>query len=224
MNNFSNILDVPLIPEPIDGLELVTDVYIGHHEDAERWRSYMDYENWDPKSYNNELIQKKMYHARVYLETTILLSVTPSDWLICEQLKSIQELSSIHLRRYEFDLVGFQLMTGNIAIKTTKTDRDQLRITAAIMFSTISWWLNQMKGDNPNLKASKKTIQQWKPISVESARTYAESIDNMVETLRILLKLELTEEHFKNPKHFKMDLGTKLRNCIIHLDKVLVVL
>lgn len=223
MSNTLYLLDQPLVNEAILGLEDVVDVYVSDSMQPDRWRTYIDYKNWDPKEFNDQLVQKKMYHARIFIETTVLLSITPVDWLISEQIKSIQELSAIHLRKYEFDLVGFQLLTGNVTINIRKDQRQQLMITGTILYSTIFWWLNQITSTNKMVKQSKQVLSQWRPMSVDSTRSCAKYIDNMVETIRILLKLELSDEDYIDGKKFKQELGLKLRNCIIGLDKVLIV-
>lgn len=222
--NYSNILDVPLIGEPINGLETVQDIYISDSGNADRWRSYMNYKQWDPRKFNDEILKMKMYHARVYTETTILDSIIPSDWVIGEQVRAIQELAAIHMRKYEFEIAGFQLLTGNIAITTKKEKREDLRMAAAMLYTSIFWWLNQMPSTNKIVSKSKKTLGLWKPLSVDSAKCYARHIDNLIETMRILLKLNLGDEDVIDSKKFKKELGVKLRNCILSLDKVLIIL
>jgi hypothetical protein len=81
----------------------------------------------------------------------------------------------------------------------------------------------QITSTNKMVKQSKQVLSQWRPMSVDSTRACAKYIDNMIETIRILLKLELGDEDYTDGKKFKQELGLKLRNCIIGLDKVLLV-
>jgi hypothetical protein len=92
LNNNTHLLDISLpgqsiplwswpalIQAPINTTPL-SDIYCVGEQPMERWRSFMDVQNWQPSSFHDALLKRKAYHARIVLEMTLLESFTDCDW------------------------------------------------------------------------------------------------------------------------------------------------
>ena len=85
--NIFTLRTLPLIPKPLD-LSLIEDIYQVGDSSTIRWRTFINAEKWDPKQFQDKLLQRRAYHARYVWETSLLLHATDLDWLCVLKLKN----------------------------------------------------------------------------------------------------------------------------------------
>ena len=99
----------PLIPIP-NNIQLVTDVYCVGTVSTERWRSFIDCENWDPKQFHDKLLASRAYHARICYETSSFISITNPDWVSTPMIELIQETAHFELPGSELPVNASNLL------------------------------------------------------------------------------------------------------------------
>jgi len=209
----------PLLPSP-DEYDLLEDIYTVGKQKTERWRSYIDCLDWDPRQFHDTLLRSRAYHARTVWEAAQVLAIANSDWLSKSTYEGIFNVAHLELRCVEFELVSYQLTCRMLGIRGSV---NQLESCCFVLMVACRFFVERvMRCD----KASKKMLsllQRLKPGYNDAPSLLAKNIDKLVFTLQALLK-----ERSKFPTNFLQSpivgpLTLKLRNAIISLDNVLVV-
>ncbi len=220
----------PLIPIPLENINMLEDIYSVGPSSSERWRIYIDCKDWDPKKYNDKLLQKRAYHARHVWEIITLIAMCDDGWLTIDVLRMIRNGAFLELRLVEIELMSFQLTCGNIGITTKKDKHAELYRCACTMFLTCLFMANKIL-DNKGKKRTKEQrklyleLQDEKPLQVDSTKTLASTINKGIYTLHQFTQkgtLLLNDE--KKMSDLMLTLSTKLKECIISFDDVAVII
>jgi hypothetical protein len=212
--------DEPLIPGPIDvsGLE---DIYVVGEVSSERWRSFINCENWDPKQYNDKLLGKRAYAARCAYEACLLLSYTDSNWLSVSTFELVRDTALLELRIIEFELFTYQATCGMLC--WVLEDQSKLYLTAGVCYSTLIWMADKIMF-NKKLKPEKGeredyvALKKLRPYSVDTSRELCRQIDQIVFAMKQFLSNDM--RRVAVAENYAKELLVKLRNCILHLDNV----
>lgn len=211
--------DESLIEGPID-MKVVEDVYTVGPSPSQRWRVYIDAENWEPKNYHGRLLQAKAYHSRSLYEICMLLSYTNSSWLSLDVLGLIKSTTHLELRRVEFELVSFQLTCGMIGIKVEKKNHD-LYHCGTILFTTLMW-ISKNITKLTNTKPDKDKfygMMELKPFPSESPKQLAKIVDKLIFAIFSFLQHESFQKaSTKFPEATVRELGYKLQSCVLAMD------
>ena len=218
-------LCVPLIPGDV-GIDLIEDVYTVGESSSERWRSYINCENWNPRQFHDDLLVMRAYHARMCWETCNFMAITESNWLCLGAISMIQETAHYELRRTEFKILSFQLTTGMLGL--IANDKDILYRCSVILFTTMHWLTQKIfvagEKDKTRRKQTVKLQTELRPYSVDGVKHLGLLIDKNIFALYKFME----NENFEDLRQiagaeFIKELGIKLRNCILILDKILTI-
>lgn len=213
-------LPEPLIPVPYD-FTAVEDIYtIPEDEKSERWRPWIDSENWDPKVLYEGLGKKRAYHARLAWEACQLIALTDVNWLCTGTLETIRDIALIEVRRTEIDMVSYQLTLGMIGIGAK--ERVKLYHAAVNIYLLTIKLSKQIMGKDPNATQKKalKELMMEKPNASDSKRRLSRMVDDGLVGVRTLLGSERVGD---DPK-FVEELARLMRLLVIALDAVIVIL
>lgn len=220
-------LALPLIDEPVD-VSLIEDVFTVGLQETTRWRAFIDAKNWDPRQYHDRMLAKRAYHARVAWEASYLLAFTNSAWLSTKMYELIKHNAHFELRRNEFQLISFQLTAGMLGIKVN--DHDELYKANVLLFTTLIWLSKKAidaKKDAPGRMERLKNfsdMNELRPYSSHGKKELAELLDKNIFGLQCFLEGNCFESFTALcGDSFTMELGAKLRRCVVTLDGLLQV-
>lgn len=215
------LLPPPLIPVPVSDLVMIDDVYIPMESSVERWRSFIDGENWDPRQFNDDLLRARAYHARMYWEYAILHSFTCANWLCIPTIKMVMYSAAISLRTTEFEILSYQLTCGMIGF--IPDDREALWKASIRLYTTMLWLGKQLLDKG---KKTKERRKQWvklnarKPLSVDNGKELASKMDESIFTIKEML--------VQGPDLLNQDwleeCVRQLKECIVSLDHLIKVI
>ncbi len=225
--NFST-LQSPLIPVPINGLDALEDIYCVGLQPIDRWRSYIDATNWDPKIYHDKLLQKRAYHARIVWEMLTLESFTDSTWLSTASVQMIRDVAYLELRQTEVEMMSYQLTCGMIGISVDKAKSNDLYYCALTLYCTILWLCDKAQGKTKTKKqheAYSDVVREMKPNRSDSPKENGKAIDKLIFAVQEFLKRStIMLDNEKEKEEFMNELSLKLKKCIISFDKVAIIL
>jgi len=216
----------PLVPLPVDSYFL-DDIYSLPPVPTERWRSFINVEDWDPKQFHVDLLKRRAYHARMCWEATLLLSFTDSSWLGSKSYEMIKDVAYYNLRVVEFEMISYQLTCGMVGIGS-KQHTDLFNASVGLYTTTV-WIVDKIL----ERQKVKKTMDQRKSYSEMircrpgpsmTCKELCVLIDQMIHELQEILKKEIL---FVDCVHDKTSLMIKLskrfEHIIIAMDKILIV-
>ena len=219
-------LPQPLVPLPVDSVFL-DDIYSLPPVTSQRWRSFINVENWDPKQFHDDLLKRRAYHARMCWEATLLLSFTDSSWLGTKSYEMIKDVAYYNLRVVEFEMISFQLTCGMIGLGS-KQHHDLFHASVGLYTTTV-WIVDKIL----ERQRVKKTMDQRKSYSQMilcrpgpsmTCKELCILIDQMIHELQEILKKEIL---FVDGVHDKTELMVKLskrfEHIILAMDKILIV-
>ena len=215
-------LQPPLIPVPIHGLDVLSDIYCVGLQPIERWRSYIDATDWDPKQYHDKLMGKRAYHARIVWEMFTFKSFTDFTWLSTTSLNLLAETALLEMRSIEIEIISYQLTCGMIGIKCDD-HRDLYR--CSLEFYTLVLWLTEKVLGKKKTKSQYQTLGEVKrdmqPILSMSKKELGKSIDKLVYAVQEFMKrAEIMVDKENEREIFMKELSLKLQKAIISFDKV----
>ena len=221
-------LPTPLIPTPIVGLEMIEDIYCVGLSPMERWRSYIDATNWDPKQYHDKLLSKRAYHARIVYEMILLESYMNSTWLSTASLHMIRDIAYLELRTIEIEIMSFQLTCGMLGINSEKKNDRALYECSLEMYLLVMWLTDAVQGKNKTKEQHKtysEVVQDMKPSYSDSPKQKGKLIDKLIYAIQEFLKRSAVMlDSVKDREIFYIELSSKLKKCIICFDKIAVIL
>lgn len=209
----------PLLESPLD-VSLIEDIYTVGNSPMERWRIYIDCENWNPQRHHDKMMKNRAYHARCVWEACLLLSFTNSNWLTVQSYQMIKDISHFELRKIEIEIMSYQLTCGMLGICCDK--HPQLYFCALKTYETVMYLtdaiLNQGKKKLENRRAHGE-MKRTQPMKSDSRKQLGKYIDEGIFTVHSLLQrgaIVLNE----NSTEFVSGLGLRLRLMICSFDKV----
>ncbi len=201
---------------PIQEFALIEDLYLVGESPIERWRCFIDSENWDPKKHHDKLLGQREYHAKLTWEMIVLVSVA-HDYESIGTLEMLRDVSATELRKVEFEMMSYQLTCGMIGIGGNKKDLYRvgciLHLVALHITNVI---LGQKKKDAQQQKIYDSMIAE-KPIKNDNKMKLCTKIDKAIFAIQELLKHGV----FKDT-----DLKTlcyKLKDGVLAFDSVAIV-
>lgn len=227
--NFEPILPLieepeALIPPPVPVNDF-EDVYCVGASSSERWRLFIDCENWHPEKFHDKLMRKRAYHARCAYEAALLVSYTNSNWLSTPAFELIRDLAVYEMRRVEFEIFSFQSTCGMIGLDSS--DRSKLFTASVVMYTTMIWIAEHVLFTEDNrTKSMRKAFGELKdrrPYSVDGKNTLCENIDFYALSIRSFMTHDITSINAQKGRFLK-DLLLKLQQCILQMDILIQVI
>ena len=215
--NTPNVSQNPYLEDLLFPVPLIFD-----HEDcyvaeptSERWRSFIDVEDWEPEIHNKSILNRRKYHARVVWETTMLIAMTDINWLSTSAIQLIQDVAKFELRVVEIELVSYQLTCGMIGIGAK--ERVKLYHCAVNLFMCNMFIAEVLMGDmDEKQKKIHRKLMGIKPMPGDSKKDLCRQIDLGVFGAHEMLN--------KGSNKLPMaQLSNKLKSVIISLDAVLII-
>jgi hypothetical protein len=208
-----------LIPLPLD-VSTIEDIYTVGLSPMERWRVYIDCENWHPSNFHDKLMKRRAYHARCVWEACLLLSFTNSNWLTTTAYESIKNISQFELRQVEIEIMSYQLTCGMIGIACEK--HPQLYFCAKKIHECVMFLADKILEQGKKNMEKRKVhaeIKRTEPLKSETRKQLGKYIDEGIFTIHSFLKTG-TIIIDSSSTAFVEELSTKLRIAIIAFDKV----
>lgn len=228
MNNLLECLDVdnrilqqPLVTPPVD-LSYIDDIYFPLKSDSDRWRSFIDCDDWDPEQFHNALLKRRAYHARMYWEHALLISFTESNWLSLPTLEMVKNAAALSLRMAEFEIASYQLTCGMIAFRL---DHPKLLDCAIGLFTTMVWMAENLLKKGVKSKDRRQQVsdlRSTRPFSVDSKKELAAKLDGYIFAIKEMLKKG--GECLMEPGMDQSECLRQLKQCVLLLDGVFVIL
>ena len=221
-------LQQPLIPLPCPGHDVLEDIYSVGLQPIERWRSYIDVTNWDPKQYHDKLLQKRAYHARIVWEMLTFESYTDSTWLSTASIQMIKDVAYLELRTIEIEIMSYQLTCGMIGINAKKENQKLLYECSLHMYLTVLWLCDKVQGKTKTKQQHKtysEVVQDLKPFPSNSAKEHGKLIDQLIFAIQEFLKRStIMLDNEKEKESFMEELSIKLKKCICSFDKIAIII
>ena len=208
----------PLIPLPID-VTVLEDIYCVGESPTTRWRSFINAKNWSPEYYNDLLIKRKAYHARIVYEMLFIESFTDSSWLSLGSLKMIKDVAYLEMRVAEIELMSFQLTAGMIGLRSV--DKKAIYHAAVTMFLTNLYLAELIMDTGTKTKTQRKEyvdLVNVRPLSSDSPKEHAKACDEFIWGIQEFLKRGKLFVEANNS--IVEPLGKKLSECVKAFDKV----
>lgn len=216
-------LEQPLIESPID-VSFIEDIYTVGLSSIERWRVYIDCENWDPKQFHDKMMKRRAYHARCTWEACLLISFTNSSWLTVKTYETMRNISHFELRVVEIEIMSYQLTCGMIGIVCEK--HPQLYFCAEKTFETVMFLTDAILGQGNKKMSHRKAhgeMKRTKPMKSDSRKQLGKYIDEGIFTVHSFIKSASIIIN-ENSSDFVNELSTRMRLMICSFDKVAQVL
>jgi len=215
----------PLIPPPVDTYNL-DDIYIVGETSSGRWRTFINCLDWNPKKYNNHLLQRRAFHSRACWEAIYLLSFTDSSWVSIGAFTMIKDTAHLELRKVEIELLSFQLTTGVVGIKMDH--QRNVYDASVVFFVTVIWFADlclkqqelslKSKSEKKDIRKEHAKFMHMKPFPHHGIKELAKNLDQLIHALHMFLSaIQLT-------KQLPIaEIGKKLQSCILMIDKIIIV-
>ncbi len=217
-------LSQPLVSLPLNNLNEITDIYTVGLSPIQRWRSFIDAENWDPYQFHDSLLRKRAYHARCVWESVWILSFTDSSWVTIPSYEMLRDIASFELRVVEFEILGYQLTCGMLGIGANSFDK--LFDCAIGLYVTLIWLTEKILGPNrtKTQRLAHVEIVQMKPGRSDSKKNICKHIDRFIFMLQEYLKKGEVMMGLQQTTHFLSHMTMRLRKNIIALDEIIIVI
>ncbi len=218
--NLENEFPSSTIPLPFNDTYL-QDIYSVGPSDSDRWRCFINVENWDPRQFHDTLLRRKAYHARVLWEWEDNLAWRQKSDLTTTSMYQLRDMALLELCTVDIEIASYQLTCGMLGFDK---DHEKLWETAITLYKSMIF-LTQNLGKVENLKKFKKTLLELKlmvPTKSYSSKELARAIDGTLMGLKtILSKGEITVETLDKKDNLIWTISQMLKKCIISLDSVL---
>lgn len=210
-----------LIPPPLD-LSCVEDIYCVGVSSSDRWRQFIDCDNWDPKQFHDTLLQRRAYHARVVWEVSYLISFTESNWIALDAMTQMKDIANLELRVVEIKIISFQLTCNMIGILTG--DRQFLyRVVCLIHLASVEIGekiYTFQKRDKLYLQAMGE-VRRTKPLPSDSVTQLGKNFDIQISGLSQLCEVGLPFIVQHNESQWLAKYTEKLKLIVFECDKLL---
>lgn len=212
-------LTEPLIETPISTSD-IDDIYIAEDTELEqRWRPYIRVEDWHPEKHHHHILARRAWYARQVWELIILIGCAEPNYLMLPTLEELKAFSTFKLRKAEYELMSFQLTCGMLGVGS-KNQKD-LYLCCCIMFITNMFILEKFLSKMDQTVDQKKQFSacvRSKPLSTDSCKNLGKQIDRQIFMTFLLLG------NVQIPKKYHLEVGGKLKECILAFDKVAVII
>lgn len=202
---------------PVQEYELIEDLYCVGVSPLERWRCFINCDDWDPRKHHDTLLGRRDYHARQTWELVAITSILGPDYMCKETLEIVRDVSAVELRKVEFEMMSYQLTCGMIGISGHKKD---LYRTSCILHLVTVYITNLILGgkekDAEQIKLFDTMIEE-KPRKADNKEKLSMKIDRSIFAIQELLKHgTFKETELKN-------LSYKLKDGVLAFDSVAIV-
>jgi len=215
----------PLIPALVD-TSTFDDIYSVGESSVQRWRTFINCLEWNPRQYHDKMMVKRAYHARISWEASLLVSFTNSSWLSTSAYEMIRDTAHFELRKTEIEILSYQLTCGMMGINLR--DKGALYKCAAIVYTTIIWFADRCvtlqkakKNSNREDRKIHATFVHMKPYAHHGPKELGKNLDQLIHALFTFL------QHFPInqdvPDGAVAIIAKKLKLCIQLADPIIVV-